>query len=61
MDLVIIQELVQTAGTRVIILILLVHDCDVIDELGQKRLHSLDRSRKLHDLIKGLAHLYFLH
>ena len=35
-QLVVVQELVETAGTRIVLLVLLVHDCNIIDELGQE-------------------------
>lgn len=52
MQLVIIQELVEAVGARIVLLILLVHDGDVIDEFAQKRHHALRCSCELHDLIE---------
>ena len=60
-QLVVVEELVKAAGTRIVLLVLLVHDRDVIDELGQERLHALHSARKLHYLVEGTTNLLLFH
>lgn len=52
-QLVLIKELVEAACPRIVLLILLVHDADVLYELVQEGLHALGRGYKLHDLVQG--------
>ena len=53
MQLVLVEELVEAARPRIVLLILLVHDADVLYELVQEGLHALGRGHKLHDLVQG--------
>ena len=57
MQLVVVEELVQTARPRIVLFVLLLHDSDVVNEFAQESLHALDCGRELHYLLAGLAHL----
>ena len=60
-QLVVVEELVEAAGARIVLLVLLVHDGDVVDELGEEGLHALHRPRELHYFVEGTADLLLFH
>ena len=51
-QLVLVQKLVETVGPRVILLVLPMHNVDVVDELGQEVMHAFGSRRKFHDLVQ---------
>ena len=51
-QLVLVEKLVETIRSRVVLLVLSMHDVDVVDELGQKVVHALGSSCEFHDLIE---------
>ena len=57
MQLVLVEELVETVGARVVLLILPMHDVDVIDEFGEEVLHAFGRRCEFHDLVEGAIRL----
>ena len=57
MQLVLIEELIEAARTSIVLLILLVHDADVLNELIEKACHAFGRSNKLHDFVQGTMRL----
>ena len=61
MQLVVVEELVEAACARIVLLVLLVHDGDVVDELGEEGLHALHRPRELHYLVEGTADFLLFH
>ena len=61
MQFIVVKEFIKTACTRIVVLIIFVHDRDVVNEFGQKGLHPSDRSCELDYLIEGLTHFKLLH
>ena len=53
MQLILIQELIKTVGSGVVLLVLSMHNVDVVDELGEEILHTLGRRIEFHDLVEG--------
>ena len=51
-QLILVQKLVETVRPRVILLVLPMHNVDVVDELGQEVMHAFGSRRKFHDLVQ---------
>lgn len=52
MEFVVVKELIEGIGSCVVLLILLVHNRDVVDKFGEEGLHPFDRGCELHNFVE---------
>ena len=57
MEFVVVEKLIEGIGSCVVLLILLVHNRNVVDKLGEEGLHPFDRGCELHNFVERPIHL----